>query len=78
MMPDLSKPDEALAHYLSEWLNDSAPLGWRRYLSCAKDMLAKGWQKVEPGMVVVPKRREIICESCFARETNGVEPNTDW
>ena len=25
MMPDQTKPDEALAHYLSEWLNDAAP-----------------------------------------------------
>ena len=42
MMPDLTKPNEALANYLSEWLNDSAPIGWRRYLAVADDMLAKG------------------------------------
>lgn len=41
MMPNLTKADEALAHYLSEWLNDSAPLGWRRYLAVAQDMLRK-------------------------------------
>jgi hypothetical protein len=50
MMPDLSKPDEALANYLSEWLNDNAPIGWRTYLSVAKDLLRRkmvkeDWQK---------------------------------
>jgi hypothetical protein len=42
MMPDLNKPEEALAHYLSEWLNDSAPIGWRRYLPVAQAMIQRG------------------------------------
>lgn len=39
--PDKTDPVDALAHYLSEWHNDNAPIGWERYRPVARDMIKK-------------------------------------
>lgn len=38
--PDMTKPEDALAHALSEIMNDSAPMGWERYRFPASCLLA--------------------------------------
>lgn len=38
--PDFSKPKDALAHSLSEIINDGAPLGWEKYRGPASCLLS--------------------------------------
>lgn len=37
-----------LAHFLSEWLDDAAPLNERYYLPCAEDLLRKYFPSYDP------------------------------
>lgn len=39
--PDMTDPTDRLAHMLSEMHNDAAPIGWERYRSLAKMLMAK-------------------------------------
>lgn len=39
--PDMTNANDRLAHMLSEWHNDSAPLGWERYRPLASYLMSK-------------------------------------
>lgn len=39
--PNMTNNTDRLAHMLSEWHNDSAPMGWERYRPLANSLLAK-------------------------------------